>query len=229
MAEQFKDQGGAASMDPSPFYRWVTSRVVRRICSPQRQHKQRRKLEKARLKAGHKHVVEYFHQVDDGYSHLAAQVLLHLAQRYDIKLVCHLVPGPQGKNVAEPELLLQLSRYDAFHVAPEYGLQFPEHPQPLDASMVDLANAVLATQDNDSFIECAAHVGDALWSSDAQRLQGLADSLGRASDGERAARLESGIAVIPNSSITPTRCSTTGRSGTGGWTGSTISRSVWPN
>lgn len=53
MAKQFKDQGGAASMDPSPFYRWVTSRVVRRICSPQRLHKQRRKLEKARLKAGH--------------------------------------------------------------------------------------------------------------------------------------------------------------------------------
>ena len=178
MAEQFKDQGGVASMDPSPFYRWLTSRLVRRICSPQRQEKQRRKLESARLKAGGKHVVEYFHQVDDGNSHLASQVLLQLAQRYDIELVCHLVRGPQGKNVAEPELLLRLSRYDAFHVAPEYGLQFPEHPQPLEASMVDLANAILAAQDNESFIECAAHVGDALWSGDAPRLQGLADSLG---------------------------------------------------
>ena len=72
--------------------------------------------------------------------------------------------------------------------------QFPEHPQPLDASMVDLANAILAAQDNESFIECAAHVGDALWSGDTQRLQGLADSLGQASDGEREARLESGTA-----------------------------------
>jgi 2-hydroxychromene-2-carboxylate isomerase len=194
MAEQFKDQGGAASMDPSPFYRWVTSRVVRRICSPKRQNRQRRRLEKARLKAGDRHVVEYFHQVDDGYSHLAAQKLQQLARRYDIELVCHLVPGPQGKNVAEPELLLQLSRYDAFHIAPEYGLQFPEHPQPLDASLVDLANAVLAMQDNDSFIESAAQVGDALWSGDAQRLRNLADSLGRASDAERDARLASGIA-----------------------------------
>lgn len=194
MAEQFKDQGGVASMDPSPFSRWLTSGVVRRICSPERLDKQRTKIERARLKAGDRHVVEYFHQVDDGYSHLAAQVLLHLAQRYDIDLVCHLVQGPQGKNVAEPELLLQLSRYDALHVAPEYGLQFPEHPQPLDASMVELANAVLAAQDNESFIECAAHVGDALWSGDTQRLQGLADSLGRASDTEREARLESGTA-----------------------------------
>lgn len=194
MAEQFKDQGGVASMDPSPLYRWLTSRIVRRICSPQRQRRQRDKLEKARLKAGGKHVVEYFHQVDDGYSHLASQVLLHLAQRYDIELVCHLVRGPQGKNVAEPELLLQLSRYDAFHVAPEYGLQFPEHPQPLENSMVELANAILAVQDNESFIECAAHVGDALWSGDVQRLRGLADSLGCASDAEREARLESGVA-----------------------------------
>ena len=194
MAEQFKDQGGAASMDPSPLYRWLTSRIVRRICSPRRLDKQRTKIERARLKAGDQHVVEYFHQVDDGYSHLAAQVLLHLVQRYDIELVCHLVRGPRGKNVAEPELLLQLSRYDAFHVAPEYGLQFPEHPQPLDAAMADLANAILAAQDNESFIECAAHVGDALWSGDTQRLQGLADSLGRASDGEREAHLEAGTA-----------------------------------
>ena len=194
MAEQFKDQGGAASMDPGPIYRWLTSRVMRRVSSPRRLDKQRAKIERERLKAGSKHVVEYFHQVDDGYSHLAAQVLLHLAQRYDIELICHLVRGPQGKNVAEPELLLQLSRYDALHVAPEYGLQFPERAQPLDSSMVELATAVLVAQDNDSFIECAAHVGDALWCGDARRLQGLADSLGVASDSEREARLESGTA-----------------------------------
>ncbi len=64
-------------------------------------------------------MVEYFHQVNDGYSHLAAKVLQQLCQRYGIELVCHLVRGPQGKNSAEPELLLELSRYDAFHVAPE--------------------------------------------------------------------------------------------------------------
>ena len=194
MAERFKDQGGAASMDPNPFYRWLSSRVIRHICSPQRQHKRRQKLEQARLTAGGKHVVEYFHQVDDGYSHLAAQVLADLAERYDIDLVCHLVRGPQGHNVAEPQLLLQLSRYDAFHVAPEYGLQFPEHPHALDTSMVELANAVLAAQGNDRFIECAADVGDALWSGDAQRLQELASSLGCASDGDREVRLESDTA-----------------------------------
>ncbi len=194
MATQFEDQGGAATMDPSPFYRWLTSTIIGRACSPKRLEKQRAKIEQARLKAGDGHVVEYFHQVEDGYSHLAAQVLQQLCHRYDIELVCHLVRGPEGRNVAEPELLLQLSRYDAFHVAPEYGLQFPEHPQPLDPSLVELATAVLAAQDSESFIECAAHVGDALWSGDRERLQGLADSLGSASESEREARLVSGTA-----------------------------------
>ena len=194
MAEQFKDQGGPATMDPNPLVRWLGSKVISRLCSPQRQEKQRQKIEDARLRTGARHVVEYFHQVEDGYSHLATQVLLQLCQRYDIELVCHLVRGPQGNNSAEPELLLQLSRYDAFHVAPEYGLRFPQHPEPLDPAQIELATSVLAAQDSESFIECAAHVGDALWSGDVARLQGLADSLGRASDSEREARLDAGTA-----------------------------------
>lgn len=194
MAEQFKDQGGAATMDPSPFYRWLSSRYVQRACDPRRLENQRRQLERARVKAGASHVVEYFHQVEDGYSHLAAQVLQQLCQRYSIELVCHLVRGPQGRNSPEPGLLLQLSRYDAFHVAPEYGLQFPEHPRAPDQSLVDLATAVLAAQDSEGFVECAAHVGDALWAGDAGRLESLARALGCASDSEREAALDSGTA-----------------------------------
>lgn len=73
-----------------------------RICSPQQLEKQRAKIERARLKTGAPHVMEYFHQVDDGYSHLAAQVLQKLSQRYDIELVCHLLRGHQGDNCPVP-------------------------------------------------------------------------------------------------------------------------------
>ena len=107
MTEQFKDLGGPATMDPSPLMRWLTSRLMSTLCKPARLENQRRKTERKRLKSGQRHVVEYFHQVDDGYSHLAAQVLQQLCQRYDIELICHLVRGPQGNNSAEPELLLQ--------------------------------------------------------------------------------------------------------------------------
>ena len=127
MSEQFKDQGGAATMDPSALLRWVTSKVMTYVISPKRLAKNRIKVEKQRQANNQRHTVEYFHQVDDGYSHLAAQALAALTERYDIDLQCHLVDGPAGANAPEPELLVNLSRYDASKIAPHYKLDFPEN------------------------------------------------------------------------------------------------------
>ena len=69
MAKQFKEQGGAATMDPSPWFRWLSSAIIRRLMSPGHLVTNRRKVEQQRVKDGRKHVVEYFHQIDDGYSH----------------------------------------------------------------------------------------------------------------------------------------------------------------
>lgn len=182
MAKQFQEQGGAATMDPSAALRWATSRLMTRITGPSRTEKKRADAEKERVKAGLPHVVEYFHQVDDGYSHLAAQVLARLVTRYDIQLVCHLVTGPQGKNSAEPELLLQLSRHDSFHVAPEYGLEFPRHDGELRTDLVQLATGILASQTPDNFIDRAAGVGRALWGGDGDTLRRLADEWGCADE-----------------------------------------------
>ncbi|MEH6580844.1 MAG: DsbA family protein [Halioglobus sp.] len=194
MAEQFQEQGGVATMDPSPLLRWLTSRVVKRICGDASVIKRRAKVERARVKTGQSHVVEYFHYVEDGYSHLAAQVLQAFSKRYDIELVCHLVQGPQGDNSAEPELLLRLSRYDSFHVAEDYGLNFPEHENAPDPALVKLASSILAALDSTQFIQYAAQVGDALWSGDEARLQALAGNLGCASDAELEERLNTGTA-----------------------------------
>ena len=122
---QFPDQGGLATANPPRLMRWATSRLLAYVASERRVTTRRAKFEAARRRRGAPHVVEYFHQVDDGYSHLAAQLLAPLIETYDIKLVCHLVPGPQGKNAAEPDLLLPLSRYDAAKIAPHYGLDLP--------------------------------------------------------------------------------------------------------
>ena len=194
MTEQFEDQGGAATMDPSPLMRWLTSRVVKRVCGAANVAKRRKRVEEERVKSGSGHVVEYFHYVEDGYSHLASQVLQAFSERYDIELICHLVRGPQGKNSAEPDLLLRLSRYDSFHVAPDYGLSFPQYEDAPPPSLVSLAASILAAQESADFIECAAHVGDALWSGDESRLRSLADSLGCASDDQLEEKLETGTA-----------------------------------
>ncbi|MDG1942733.1 MAG: DsbA family protein [Halioglobus sp.] len=178
MAEQFKEQGGAATMDPNAAVRWATSKLMTQICNPQRQTKIRAQVEKNRLKSGKEHIVEYFHQAQDGYSHLAAQVLQSLSERYNIQLVCHLVSGPQGKNSAEPERLLQLSRYDSFHVAPEYGLSFPLHKEELRENLVQVASGILSALDSQAFIDHAAEIGDALWRDDEASLNSLAEQLG---------------------------------------------------
>ena len=76
MAVQFKEQGGVAAMDPSPLIRWLTSRIMSKISGLQHLEKKRAKSERQRVSKGDKHVVEYFHQVEDAYSHLAAQLFL---------------------------------------------------------------------------------------------------------------------------------------------------------
>ncbi len=194
MAEQFQEQGGAATMDPNASLRWATSKLMTALCQPRRLAKQRARTEKERSKAGKPHIVEYFHQVEDGYSQLAAQVLQSLAARYDVKIICHLVTGPLGKNAAEPELLLQLSRYDSWRVAPEYGLEFSRHDAPLRPELVQRASAILAAQDSHRFIDRAAEVGRALWADDEQTLNSLAERYGCAADDVISERIAAGTA-----------------------------------
>ncbi len=163
-SEQFADQGGVASMDPSPLVRWIASAYMRRLAAEDRLLRRRAKTETVRRKAGNPHVVEYFHQVDDGYSHLAAQLLQPLLATYDVELVCHLVAGPVGNNSPEPDLLRDLSRYEAVKVAPHYGLQFPPGSGKPEAAAVQLAQRRLAAANADAFAEVAVSTGEALWS-----------------------------------------------------------------
>ncbi len=192
MTEQFQDQGGVASMYPSPFKRWLTSKIIRFINRPGCIEKQRAKCEAKRLKQQRTHVVEYFHQVDDGYSHLSAQMLKPLLATYDIELVCHLVNDPQGANAAEPDLLSQLSRYDSHAVAPHYGLEFPQHPKPAYKEAIVLASLILAKQSSQSFVEVAASVGNALWNDNIRGLQNLAERFGQSSESDTQDRIMQG-------------------------------------
>jgi len=194
MTQEFKDQGGAATSDPSRFQRWLTSRIMSTLFTKERVARRRLKAEKRRQKERRPHCVEYFHQVDDGYSQLAASVLKQIAARYDVELVCHLVRGPAGKNVAEPELLTRLSRYEASLIAPGYGLRFPDHPDDLATEQILLATRVLAAQSNQRFIDIVESVGSALWADDAAALQQLAQEHGQCGQAEADAMVDKGTA-----------------------------------
>ena len=181
-------------MNPSALRRWVISMLLRRFASDTRIAKRRAKVERARLRAGDPHIVEYFHQVDDGYSHLAAQLLKPLLDVYDVQLVCHVVPGPQGDAAPEPDLLMALSRYDSAKIAPHYGLSFPADADTPAADRVDLAERILVGIDNDAFPEAAPLVGEALMSPSLDAMVELAKRYPPATRTEADQRLAAGEA-----------------------------------
>lgn len=194
MADQFEEQGGAATMDPSSFRRWLTSKFMTHKTSVRSTEKRRAKAERARKKSGAPHRIEYFHQVEDGYSHLAVQLLRPLLEHYDVELVCHLVTVENDANLPEPDLLLPLSRFDASCVAPHYGLAFPEGRGAPDPALVARAEQILAGVSQADFPEAAVSVGEAVWADDAEGLDALADRHGEASRAEAEAQVAQGTA-----------------------------------
>ena len=192
MAPEFEEQGGAATMDPSALVRWLTSKMMGRMAAPAALARRRAKAERARVRAGSPHRVEYFHQVEDGYSHLAAQLLRPLLEHYDVELVCHLVSGPADRNLPEPDLLLPLSRYDSGLVAPHYGLRFPEAAEAPDPEQIALAARILTRVEQVDFPDTAVAVGDALWIGDTGAMSKLAERHGCADPATAEARIASG-------------------------------------
>ena len=189
---EFKDQGGAASMSPSPIFRWLSSKVISKFSSLDAQLKRHKLAEKERQNNNLDHCIEYFHQVDDGYSYLASQCLEKLAKKYDVSIRCHLVSGPVGKNSAEPDLLLKLSAYDSSLIASQYDLAFPSSntlPQPV---LVERAKAILAKQTSEQLTLLLPKVSKALWEGDESLLISLADEYGAASSEEVSEIIENG-------------------------------------
>ena len=182
--KEFKEQGGIATMDPSRLRRWVISKLMTRLGDESIMLKKRAKAEKVRKKNSAPHVIEYFHQVDDGYSHLAAQSLAKLSTRYDIELHCHLVTGPQGHNVAEPELLNNIGLVDAKAIAPYHSLDFPDTDSLPSAGAVQLAQQIITSATNERRVSLLAEVSSAVWRKDETELSRLAEEHGSAKQSE---------------------------------------------
>lgn len=190
--QQFREQGGAATMDPSALRRWLTSKMMSHLANPETPKKLRIKAERKRQKLGLPHTVEYFHQVDDGYSHLAVQVLENLSQRYNVQVVCHLVSEAKKENLPEPDLLTQLSIYDSCLIAPFYDLEPPGDETSIAANWAERATRILAGLSNDDFIAHAAKISSAMWQRDDVLLAQLAEHFGSASNAETREKISAG-------------------------------------
>src|SRR5262245_60006416 len=105
--------------------RAMLSRLFSQTISSPTLRSVRRRFEAARrvLRGQRPHVL-YFHQIDDPYSHLTAQVLPALLDRYDMDVVPYLVPPPSDAAAPEAERLATYSRKDAVLLASVHGLSF---------------------------------------------------------------------------------------------------------
>ncbi len=98
MLEPDNNPNPSYMVDPPRPMRFIMSKVMSRRASSDNIARARQKFEAKRKASGAPHVVEYFHQLDDPYSHLAAQVLAKFAARYDVEIVPHLIRATGGKD-----------------------------------------------------------------------------------------------------------------------------------
>jgi len=180
-------------VDLSSFARRLAALGAAALTSPRSRALRRSAAEVQRRLAGRPHRVLYFHQVDDPYSQLAAQVLEPLAARYEVELESRLAGPPPDAAAPERARLEVFARKDAADVAPAYGLAFPRAAAAPAAEDVAEARRLLAASlGAGRFPAAAARVGRALWAGDRAALAKLGEELGRAGDAEARAAEEAG-------------------------------------
>lgn len=146
----------------------IKSRIIAHITGEPRQLRKRAAFERQRLRRGAAHVVDYFHDVSDPYSHLTAQVLRRFQDRYEIELRPHLISAPPDWAAPDRAALKDYARLDAARLAAKAGLALPATPIPPTTERLDHARALVAAAlPRPDFAQTAIAVGNALWQGEA--------------------------------------------------------------
>ena len=142
----------------------IKSRIIAHITGEPRQLRKRAAFERKRVRRSEAHVVDYFHDVSDPYSHLTAQVLRRFQDRYEIELCPHLISALPNWAAPDRAALTDYARLDAARLAAKAGLTFPTTPTPPTTERLDKARALVAASlQQPDFAETAVAIGAALW------------------------------------------------------------------
>lgn len=176
---------------------FLQPRITGIFTSPRTRDLRRRAAEGIRVMTGKPHRVHYFHQVDDPYSHLAAQLLEPFLERYDVELEVHLVGPPSDAAAPDRERLVAWSRVDAERVAEARGLYYRDPGAQPPAQSVARATRILASAKSPrAFAALAPRVGEAMWDGDTGALDALVkDRNNSESDREVRAQVAAGNAL----------------------------------
>lgn len=142
------------------------------LFSAERRDKKRAKLERQRQSRNQPHLVEYFHEASDPYSHLMAQILPEFCRRYDVDLKVHIVSPPPDWAAPDRQRLVSYARLDSQRLADRAGLSFVDPGKQPDAARLARANANLVEAVKDgAFISRAAEIGHQFWTGEASSPQ----------------------------------------------------------
>jgi 2-hydroxychromene-2-carboxylate isomerase len=173
--------------------RAVRSAIMRRMAGA----RDARRAHAERDRGGRPHEVLYFHQVDDPYSHLAAQVLGRFLERFDVRLLPRVVARPTPIAIHEKQLWDSWARRDCAAIAPYYGLACRDAGHAPEPALVDLARRTLLSLESApaAFAEVAAAIGTALQRGERATLEALAARHGAVAAEAAEARFEASFAL----------------------------------
>ena len=161
------------------IFKWLTlelrNRYIRYMLDPDTQKKVRAKREQKRQREERPHEVYYFHQVNDPYSHLCAQILKPLIDEYDINLIPLVVDLPPESSTPEPQMYQQHSVKDATMIAPYFNLDFKPLTNEIDDQTVRLAQSILINTEPEMFADHAVRVGELIWSKNSDELNNMSN------------------------------------------------------
>ena len=141
----------------------------------------RQEAEELRQNENRPHEVIYFHKVDDPYSHLTIHCIDKLKSSYDISFKPILVGDENPKTVHEPSHYSKYCLKDVKRIAPFYGIEFPNASYP-SPELVNKANSIIASVDDNKFSEIAKVVSFALWQGEEGALNDLKDKYNSTTD-----------------------------------------------
>lgn len=166
-------------MIPNPL-KWVELELkrilIRTILDTERNERIKQKREQKRSQEARDHVIYYFHQVDDPYSHLCAQILPLIRENYTVEVKSFLVPPPTKEAAPEPEMLMMHSLNDANMIAPHYGLKFPLVNHLPNHELIRMAQSALISRGNLTSKDLIK-IGDLLWANDQSSIENMISSI----------------------------------------------------
>ena len=139
------------------------------LLDERRREKARARAERERRRKGEPHRIEFFHQVDDPYSHLLAQALVKLEERYEVEVVTWLVEPPEDWAAPARALLESYSLVDARRLAEKAGLHPSSERRPEPEAVLDVQERLAATlpspegPGSGATLEAAVALGRELW------------------------------------------------------------------